>query len=88
MRERRKMRGDSRCRSGSRQAEAQLSAAQAEATRASDDAVRYRALHAKDEVSASSWTGGKPGPVGYRDSKAARQNAEGAKARWRKLVRL
>lgn len=33
------------------QSEAQRAAAQAEATRAADDAVRYRALHAKDEVS-------------------------------------
>ena len=33
------------------QAEAQQSAAQAEASRAADDAVRYRALYAKDEVS-------------------------------------
>jgi membrane fusion protein (multidrug efflux system) len=33
------------------QAEAQLSAAQAEASRAADDAVRYRAMYAKDEVS-------------------------------------
>ena len=34
-----------------RQAEAQQSAAQAEASRAADDAIRYRALHEKDEVS-------------------------------------
>jgi membrane fusion protein (multidrug efflux system) len=34
-----------------RQAEAQQSAARAEAGRAAEDAVRYRALHAKDEVS-------------------------------------
>jgi membrane fusion protein (multidrug efflux system) len=33
------------------QAEAQRSAAQAEASRAAEDAVRYRALYAKDEVS-------------------------------------
>ena len=33
------------------QAEAQQSAARAEATRAAEDAVRYRALYAKDEVS-------------------------------------
>src|ERR1035437_2343423 len=33
------------------QAEAQQSAAQAEASRAADDAVRYRAMYAKDEVS-------------------------------------
>jgi membrane fusion protein (multidrug efflux system) len=34
-----------------RQAEAQQSAAQAEASRAAEDAVRYRALHDRDEVS-------------------------------------
>ena len=33
------------------QAEAQRAAAQAESTRAADDAIRYRALHARDEVS-------------------------------------
>jgi membrane fusion protein (multidrug efflux system) len=64
------------------QAQAQLAAAQAEASRAADDAVRYRALHAKDEVSKQQLDRAETQARGAEAAQeAARQAAEGAKAR-------
>jgi membrane fusion protein (multidrug efflux system) len=63
------------------QAEAQMQAAQAEAARAADDAVRYRALHAKDEVSRQQLDRAETqARAAAATQEAARQAAEGAKS--------
>ncbi len=63
------------------QAEAQRSAAESEARRAADDAARYRALHAKDEVSQQQLDRAETqANAAASAQEAARQAVEGAKA--------
>ena len=63
------------------QAEAQRSAAEAEASRAADDAARYRALHARDEVSQQQLDRAETqARAAAAAQEAARQAVEGARA--------